>query len=163
MDIVELLVGIAEIAVAMAGFTGVVVAFGSRSQGAWHRGDRLRLTFLLEASFTAAGISLLALLTISSLGEGALSWAGLSGVWLIVTAVSLWRSRVKIRNNLDQHDDVDRLANGLTTAAFLSLMAVQVLNIAVWQQAPPLIAALMLNLAGAAMQFSRLIRSAFRS
>ena len=45
MDAVELLICIAEIATALAGFTGVVVAFGSRSQGTWHPGDRLRLAF----------------------------------------------------------------------------------------------------------------------
>ena len=33
MDYPEILVGIAEIAVALAGFTGVVVVFGSRSAG----------------------------------------------------------------------------------------------------------------------------------
>lgn len=55
MDIVELLIGIAEIATALAGFSGVVVAFGSRSLGTWSPGDRLRLTFLLEASLTGGG------------------------------------------------------------------------------------------------------------
>jgi hypothetical protein len=43
MDAVELLTGIPEIATALAGFTGVAVAFGSRSDGNWHPGDRLRL------------------------------------------------------------------------------------------------------------------------
>ncbi|MEM8498892.1 MAG: hypothetical protein AAF542_12770 [Pseudomonadota bacterium] len=33
MDYSELLIGIAEIAVALAGFTGVVVVFGSRKDG----------------------------------------------------------------------------------------------------------------------------------
>ena len=41
MNIDETLVGLAEIAIALAGFTGVVVAFGSRSEGAWHPGDPL--------------------------------------------------------------------------------------------------------------------------
>ncbi|MEM8769622.1 MAG: hypothetical protein AAGE43_19470, partial [Pseudomonadota bacterium] len=67
MDVVELLIGIAEIATALAGFTGVVVAFGSRSHGAWHPGDRLRLGFLLEASLTAGGFALLALLLLASM------------------------------------------------------------------------------------------------
>ena len=75
MDIVELLIGIAEIATALAGFTGVVVAFGSRSEGAWHPGDRLRLGFLLEASLTAGGFSLLALLLFASSDNNALTWS----------------------------------------------------------------------------------------
>ena len=49
LDYTEVLVGIAEVAIALAGFSGVVVVFGSRSAGRWDPGDRLRLTFLLEA------------------------------------------------------------------------------------------------------------------
>jgi hypothetical protein len=56
LDAPQILVGIAEIAVALAGFSGVVVVFGSRSQGQWRAGDRLRLSFLLEASLTAGGL-----------------------------------------------------------------------------------------------------------
>jgi hypothetical protein len=162
LDIVELLVGVAEISVAMAGFTGVVVAFGSRSQGSWHAGDRLRLTFLLEASLTAAGFSLLALLGVASFGDISLVWCTLSGVWLVFTGSSLHFARRRIRNSLDQHDDVDRLANSLTASLFLSVMLLQVVNMVLWQSFPAFLGAVMLNLAGAAMQFSRLIRSAFR-
>ena len=161
MDIVELLIGIAEIATALAGFTGVVVAFGSRSQGAWHPGDRLRLIFLLEASLTAAGFALLGLLALSAMKNEALAWSLLSGSWACATAISLWVSRVRIRTNLDVHDDVDKIANRATTLLFISVAIIQVLNIVLWQEFSPFLAALILNLAGAAMQFTRLIRSAF--
>jgi hypothetical protein len=161
VDIVELLIGIAEIATALAGFTGVVVAFGSRSQGAWHPGDRLRLIFLLEASLTAAGFALLGLLVLSAMTNQSLAWSMLSGLWAIATAISLWVSRTRIRTNLDAHDDVDKIANRITTLLFVSFAIIQILNIVFWQQFPPFLAALILNLAGAAMQFTRLIRSAF--
>ncbi|MGI9325853.1 MAG: hypothetical protein ACR2PZ_11585 [Pseudomonadales bacterium] len=163
MDIVELLIGIAEIATALAGFTGVVVAFGSRSQGSWHPGDRLRLVFLLEASLTAAGFSLLALLAIASLGNEPLPWRLLSALWFIYTGFSLWSSHRRIRTNLHEHHDVDQLANRVTFTLFLSVMALQALNVVLWQAFPAFLAALILNLAGAAMQFARLIRSAFRN
>ena len=81
MDVVEILIGITEIAVALAGFTGVVVAFGSRSQGSWHPGDRLRLTFLLEASLTAGAFALLGLLLSSAGFEIAYCWAICSVGW----------------------------------------------------------------------------------
>ena len=162
MDIVELLVGVAEIATALAGFTGVVVAFGSRSTGAWHPGDRLRLVFLLEASLTAAGFSLLALLLYATMIEPALVWSVMSVLWTIFTAVSLWNSRRKISADLTVHDDVDKFANRLTSGLFVSLMVVQLVNATVWHHFSPFLAAVILNLAGAAMQFARLIRSAFR-
>ena len=62
MELSEILIGIAEIATALAGFTGGVVVFGSRSHGSWEIGDRLRLVFLLEASLTAGGFALFALI-----------------------------------------------------------------------------------------------------
>jgi hypothetical protein len=49
-DFSETLVGVAELAVALAGFTGVVVAFGSRGDDSWHPGDRLRLSSLRRSS-----------------------------------------------------------------------------------------------------------------
>ena len=73
----------------------------------------------------------------------------------------MWVSHRRIQNNLDLHDDVDKIANRLTTMMFFSLIILQIANAAVWHQFPPFLAAIILNLAGAAMQFARLIRSAF--
>jgi hypothetical protein len=162
MDVVELLVGIAEIATALAGFTGVVVAFGSRSEGTWHPGDRLRLGFLLEASLTAGGFALLALLLLATMNDRPLTWQILSVGWAAYMCFSLYTSRQRIRANLADHGDVDRIANRLTAACFLSLIALQLANLVVLQAMWPFLGALILNLSGAAMQFARLIRSAFR-
>ena len=161
MSTVEILVGIAEIAVALAGFTGVVVAFGSRGQGAWHPGDKLRLGFLLESSLTAAGFSLLALLLLSLAESEALTWAAMSGIWALFMPGSLWSSRKRIAQNADAHGDVDKVANRITGALFWVLVAVQIANVLVWREFAPFLAALLSNMAGSAMQFSRLIRSAF--
>lgn len=83
MELSELLIGIAEIAVALVGFTGVVVVFGSRREGTWHPGDRLRLE-----------------MTSSSL-------------WAAFMLYSLRSSQPRIRMNLASHGDVDRIANDL--------------------------------------------------
>ena len=153
MDVVELLIGIAEIATALAGFTGVVVAFGSRSQGSWHPGDRLRLGFLLEASLTAGGFALLTLLLLSMLDDRAMTWRIASALWFVFMCFSLWNSRRRIRTNVDDHGDVDRLANRLTVALFLTFMLLQVINVFLWHTLWPFLGAIILNVAGAAMQF----------
>ena len=163
MDVVELLIGIAEIATALAGFTGVVVAFGSRSQGSWHPGDQLRLGFLLEASLTAGGFSLLTLLLLSFLDDRAMTWRIASALWFGFMCYSLWRARRRIGTNVHDHGDVDRLANRLTVALFMTFMALQLVNVFYWHALWPFLGAIILNLAGAAMQFARLIRSAFRN
>ena len=163
-DYSETLVGIAEIAVALAGFTGVVVVFGSRSQGSWHPGDRLRLSFLLESSLTAGGFALLTLVLLQVFPQPAsVPWTTASILWALFMPWSLYSSHRRIEDNLREHDDIDRFSNRLVFTIFCLLIVAQVGNVLFWKQFAPLLAALCFNLAGAAMQFSRLIRSAFRA
>ncbi len=161
MSTVELLIGIAEIAVALAGFTGVVVAFGSRGQGAWHPGDKLRLGFLLESSLTAAGFSLLALLVLYSTHSESTTWGVLSALWAIFMTGSLWSAHKRIAQSSDSHGDIDNVSNRITGVCFGVLVIVQIINAAFLRELYPFLAAVMFNLVGSAMQFSRLIRSAF--
>ena len=163
MNISEILIGITEIAVALAGFTGIVVAFGSRREGSWHPGDRLRLGFLLEASLTGAALALVGLVLVSTHLDEAMCWSICSAVWTICMIISLAASRGTLRKNQDIHGDVDRFANKVTAAMFICMIALQIVNIVLWQQFWPFLAGLTLNLAGAAMQFARLIRSAFHT
>jgi hypothetical protein len=139
----------------------VVVVFGSRSAGAWHPGDRLRLGFLLEASLTAGGFSLLALLLLNSIGDTQLTWAIASSAWALFMIFSLYSSRRRIRQNSANHGDVDQTANLFVAGLFIALILVQAANAVLWQQFAPFLGALFLNLAGATMQFARLIRTAF--
>lgn len=162
IEVVELLTGIAEIATAVAGFTGVVVAFGSRGQGAWHPGDRLRLGFLLQASFTAAGFSLLALVSLAAVPQTTPLWQALSAGWAVFMSGSLRMAHCRLQRERQSHGDFDDTANNLMTLAFLVMMTLQLANCMILREVWPFLAALALNLAGAAMQFMRLIRSAFR-
>jgi hypothetical protein len=162
LDITETLIGIAEIGVALAGFSGVVVVFGSRSRGTWHPGDRLRLGFLLEASLTAGAFALLTLVLLEMFPESAsTAWSAASTLWALFTPWSLYSSHRRTRKDLQKHTDIDRFANGLVFVVFSVLIAAQVANVLLWQEFAPLLAALCFNLAGAAMQFFRLISSAF--
>lgn len=156
-----MLVGLTEIAVALAGFTGVVVVFGSRSADSWLPGDHLRMGFMLEASLTAGGFSLLALVLFSSMHNARDSWAITSALWALYMVYSLYKSRRQIRENLEHHHDIDKTANHVVFSLFSLLIALQVINVVLWREFAPLLAALVLNLAGSAMQFARLIRSAF--
>ena len=100
LDYSETLTGVAELAVALAGFTGVAVAFGSRDRGAWHPGDRLRLNFLLESSLTAGGFALLSLVLLYSFPEAEyLAWVVGSFLWAAFMPWSLHSSRRRIQEN----------------------------------------------------------------
>jgi hypothetical protein len=162
LDYSETLTGVAELAVALAGFTGVAVAFGSRDRGAWHPGDRLRLNFLLESSLTAGGFALLSLVLLYSFPEAEyLAWVVGSFLWAAFMPWSLHASRRRIRENRLIHGDIDQFANGMVFFIFALLVLVQIGNVFFWKAFAPLLGALCFNLAGAAMQFVRLIRSAF--
>ena len=163
LDYPETLVGIAELAVALAGFTGVVVAFRSASQGSWNPGDRLRLTFLLESSLTAAGFALLTLVLLHVFPRSAsVAFVSGSALWALFMPWSLYTSHRRIQDNLEEHGDIDQFANRLVFFLFASLTVAQIGNVFIWKDFGPLLAALCLNLAGSAMQFARLIRSAFQ-
>lgn len=162
MDYSGVLISLTEIAVALAGFTGVVVVFGSRTDDNWLPGDRLRMGFMLEASLTAGGFSLLALVLLSSLSDVSRVWAVVSGLWAVYMVYSLYSSRQRIKENLAQHSDIDKTANHIVFILFSSLIVLQILNVIIWREFAPLLAALVLNIAGSAMQFARLIRAGFR-
>jgi hypothetical protein len=162
LDFPETLIGIAELAVALAGFTGVAVAFGSRDHGSWHPGDQLRLSFLLESSLTAAGFALLTLVLLHLFPESnTLPWIVASLLWASFMPWSLYSSHRRVRNNLERHGDIDQFANRVVFSIFALLIVAQIGNALIWKDFAPLLGALCFNLAGAAMQFLRLIRSAF--
>jgi len=63
---------IAEIAIALAGFTGVVAVLGHRSQGTWSSAERLQLRVLVETSLTVLFASLVpGLLLTTSMSDAA--------------------------------------------------------------------------------------------
>ena len=162
LDFPETLVGLAEIAISLAGFTGVVVAFRSSSHGSWQAGDRLRLSFLLESSLTAAGFALLTLVLLHVFPQShSTAWTAGSSFWALFMPWSLYSSHRRIQAGLQKHDDIDQFANRLIFIVFCALILVQVGNAVLWKEFAPLLAALCANLAGAAMQFARLIYSAF--
>ena len=162
-DLPQTLIAITELAVALAGFTGVVVALSSKNKGGWIPADQLRLGFLLEAALTAAGFALLALVLLHLFPEAAsVAWTTVSALWTLFMIRSLYSSHHRIRENRAKHGDIDHFADRLVLGLFSLLILIQIVNVFYWREFAPLLAALCLNLAGAAMQFARLVRAAFR-
>ena len=95
MEHADVFLGLAEIGVAIAGFSGIVAVFGARSAGQWTPEDRLRLAFLLVCSLTVVFFSLLPFpMTALHLPVKAL-WrtaSGLLAIWLILANFLALRS-----------------------------------------------------------------------
>ncbi|MCA8948403.1 MAG: hypothetical protein KDE27_02805 [Planctomycetes bacterium] len=74
MDPEPILLHLSMVAVTLAGFSGVVVALGRRSEGLWQRGELRRLAELLGLSLSAALFAVLpGLLGLSGM-DAASSW-----------------------------------------------------------------------------------------
>ena len=75
----------AQIAVALAGFAGVVVVFRCEAVHEWSDIDKLRLRFLLANSMLPLGLSMLGLVLVSIEPEPPGIWRWCSGIFLVAT------------------------------------------------------------------------------
>ena len=91
MDIDALLLGLAEVSVAFAGFSGVVAALGRKAE--WTDIERYRFTNLVTVSIATALFSFLPMVISLYETAVALRWS-LSGVFLTVFVVAFFVNRV---------------------------------------------------------------------
>ena len=75
----------AQIAVALAGFAGVVVVFRREAVHEWSGIDKLRLRLLLANSMLPLGLSMLGLVLVTIEPEPPGIWRWCSGILLVVT------------------------------------------------------------------------------
>lgn len=99
----ELLSTIAEVAVTLAGFSGVIFALGNRAGGTLTAKEESGLTHMLLTSFGPVLISLFALLLLSSTLESDLAWrisCGLAGVYCFTGSTKAMFDEVNGRHSL---------------------------------------------------------------
>lgn len=82
---------VVEVAIAIAGFSGIAFALGWERTRQWGAMERERLGALVSTSFIALGVSALALLLIASGVEKSLAWRVASGVSAAIVGVVLPR------------------------------------------------------------------------
>jgi hypothetical protein len=167
MDPTEVLVGVAEIAVAFTGFSGVVIVFGRRAEGTWLPEDRFRLSLLLETSLLTAGWALLALVFWHAPGIRDSAWTLSSLLWSIYgigTVLNSIRRNSRLRREYpDLRERVSpRLFNVFVLMLIPTFILLQIANVIFWQEFLPFLAALVFSLAASGVQFTRLIYASFR-
>lgn len=89
----EALSATAQLAVALAGFAGVVVAFRSRSVHEWTKIDKFRLRILLMNSGMPFALSLVGMMLLSGTAPPAAIWRWCSGlafvlIWIVAAGYS---------------------------------------------------------------------------
>ena len=155
---------IAELAVALAGFSGIVVAIGRRQSGKLSPLDRRRLGNLLANALLALFWSLLGLTLLHAAVADDLAWRIASGGWAFVVAIGLpidWR-RVRALSKAERTLVNRRIHNAAGTAV-LVVALLQISNIVHFHAFWPILIAVSLNLFLAFSQFAFLLYSEFRA
>jgi hypothetical protein len=150
----------AQIAVALAGFAGVVVVFCREAVHEWADIDKLRLRLLLANSILPLGLSMLGLLllTVEPLPPGIWKWC--SGITLVATllfftAITKIYRRLHLEDVQRQRDT--RFIYYVFGAFGVIAMLLQVFNVMLLSMFWPFFAGIVYQLITAMAQFARMI------
>ena len=149
----------AQIAVALAGFAGVVVVFRRESIHEWSSLDKFRLRNLLSNSILPLGLCLIALLLLTI--DPALTdvWRWCSAVAFVVFLAFAITTHTSSRR-LDLHQLQSASANviyySFATLGWAAIL-LQLLNIALLGAFWPFFTGIVLQLVAAMLQFTRMI------
>jgi hypothetical protein len=150
----------AQIAVALAGFAGVVVVFRREAVHEWSDIDKLRLRFLLANSTLPLGLSMLGLVVVTIEPQPPGIWRWCSGILLVVTMSLVMTTgrtfpRLNVRNAQRQRNN--RLIFYLFAGFGVAAMLLQVYNVALLGAFWPFFAGIVFQLITAMVQFARMI------
>jgi len=159
-DPVETLNLLVEAAVAVAGFSGVVIVFGRRATGEWSRIEHDRFLNLLMTSFMVLFLSLLALILLHAGTAPATTWRIGSGIWSVIAIqriVATIRKYVSIPREDPQRVGVLVVAMLLGSSGIVVLLSIG--NVFALKEFWPFLAAQVWLFAAACYFFTRLLLS----
>jgi hypothetical protein len=157
MNATDLLTTLAELGVALAGFSGIVVVVGARPAGVWSAREQVALSVLLAASGGVIVWSIVPLLLLTAEVPGRSVWLFSSGSWFVGDIAT---TVVRIRQFARQPE---AMAQGwgfniLSLLGETAALAVQLANL--WLGvAWPHLAAVSWHLALSFLVFVRLLRT----
>ena len=149
---------IAELAVGLTGFSGVVVAFTQR--GAPRRTDLFRFIALFSIAFAALVLAFVPFGFHHAGQSGTALWRGSSAVMLMVWICSIWLLGIRFSPEFPADEQFSRPVSVLVYGPALLNVTFQVANLVGWPMEPgPLLylASLILWLFTAALMFAFLV------
>ncbi len=165
MDPHDILTTMAEIAIALAGFSGIVAVLGRHASGSWSEEDRLRLGILLQTSFGAVCWSLAPLLLFSAEASPQLTWLLTSGGYAAYLTGSMAYRVYRVRAVARAHPEIpiDRGYAALMFFGGFAVVALAVANAWSLQTLWPHAVCVLFSLIVGFIQFVRLLRSSWSS
>ena len=157
----DLLQTIAEIAIALAGFTGVVAFLGERARGKWRSVDLFRFSNLLGTSIAALLLSFAPILLFKLGAPEAAAWRSSSGLIAVYLVIGLLRSIRGLRS-LPKRERLEIPAPALSVvfvimAAVGALLVSNAAGFAYPGESGPVLVGLVSLLGFSSFQFVRLL------
>jgi len=143
LDQAENLRTIAEVAIALAGFTGVVIVLGQRSAGTWSAAERSTIRVLLESSVGAVFFALFPAIVVSSFSAPITAWRVSAGLLTVYHAAAIARADILDRREA-AHILGPKLDWGLTIGGLISMCATAAVALGIATPAAALIYSLSL-------------------
>lgn len=149
-----------QVAVALAGFTGIVAVFGTNPVHEWSRLNRLRLRLLLTMSSIPVALCLIALVLLAANLHEPVIWRAVSAIAafaFLTAAVGAQRAMSRIpANELDRsgRSRATFYTSGAAGAASILLLVYNAIVLAVFW---PFLAAIVVSMLAALLQFVRLV------
>jgi hypothetical protein len=157
MDEEAALTAVAEIAVAVAGFSGVAMALGSRTHDqSWSVGQRVLFVDLIMHSGIGLFASLIPIVMMHRLGSSPRIWVVASLIWAICACFGVGSGFLRGRK-LPKPPGLEAYVGPVVLTSFFALIVLQAYNVVVIRAFWPYLAALVGNLFFAFVQFMRLV------
>ena len=150
----SILIVIAEIAAALAGFSGIAATFGRRQERPWSQTERARLANLLNHSGIALFAALVPLVFAQIEGFTPILWRISSVLWAAFALVGI---AIPLRRIVSQGSAAATRTVIISLTGFVSLLVFQLCNAIFWQLSWPYLLALVGNLAFAFVMFMGLV------
>ncbi len=159
MTSVEFLAMVAQLSVSILGFSGIVIAVGSRASGDLSAIDRVRLLGLLTESLIPLVIALVVMIVLTTATQGHGIWSACSAVYSAIVPVMF---AVRLRHAF-------RTAGAEFTGrplwvyvpVFIAIVLLQMLNAVCFDEFWPFAIALILHLVTSLVLFVRLLLDGF--
>ena len=167
MEPTDVLATIAELAVAFAGFSGIVAALGRREQGVVFPEDRVRLAVLIGSSLSTTAFALLPFALWEVAGTPERVWAFSSAIYIPYGLTIMLVGERAARRARAEDPEVIRRVSALplrlsTYVGFPFVIGLQIANLMSWWRFTPFLVALLWGLVGCAVGFAGLVRALHR-
>ena len=131
----DVLLSVAEISVAFAGFAGIITAVVGRRDGGWDPGNLTRFRLMITSSLSATVMSLMPYVFLLNSDQIDWNWSvGILGVFMLFSSTIWIRSFVLGRRNLNNYVSfgVSFMAVSATLVQFVALFGFVIADLGIY-------------------------------